>query len=159
MVRAHVTCSHRDTRNIIQHSSITVSIYCYQRLSSASYNKFFKFNKSSVELTCERLSNGNAQCCPFDQWKCCSLYRKSKTEAEVIKISCFHCPRRCSDCTGGTESYTVGSKSSCDDCQEAGAGAGRVRNDLLLLAKESNYRLRVECLCLQRCLPSHLILP
>ena len=41
--------------------------------------------------------------------------------------------------------------------QEAGAGAGRVRNNSLLLTEESNYRLYVECLCLQRRLPSHLI--
>ena len=42
-------------------------------------------------------------------------------------------------------------------CQEAGAGADRVRNNSLLSAKESNYRLQVECLCLQRCLPSHSV--
>ena len=33
----------------------------------------------------------------------------------------------------------------------------KVRNNSLLLTKESNYRFHIECLCLQRCLPSHLI--
>ena len=42
-------------------------------------------------------------------------------------------------------------------CQEAGADAGRVRNNSLLLVKKSNYRLCIECLCLQRCLPSHSV--
>ena len=42
-------------------------------------------------------------------------------------------------------------------CQKAGAGADRVRNNSLLLAEESNYRLHIECLCLQQCLSSHLI--
>ena len=32
-----------------------------------------------------------------------------------------------------------------------------IRNNSLLLIKESNYRFCVKCLCLQRCLPSHLI--
>ena len=43
------------------------------------------------------------------------------------------------------------------NCQEAGADADKIRNNLLLLAEESNYRLHIECLYLQWCLPSHLI--
>ena len=41
--------------------------------------------------------------------------------------------------------------------QKAEAGADRVRNKLLLLVKESNYRLCVECLCLQKYLLSYFI--
>ena len=43
------------------------------------------------------------------------------------------------------------------NCQEAGAGADKIRNNSLLLTEEFNYRLYVECLCLQQCLSSHLI--
>ena len=45
------------------------------------------------------------------------------------------------------------------NCQEAEAGANRIKNNSLLLIKEFNYRLYIKSLYLLKCLPSHLILP